>query len=126
VGEIKPYVAGVQAPGRVFEWGGEGMIWINVTAKMPEPGVMVLAYGRNECGKHRRIRAMWAKAFTVEAEYDDEGGDYDEEKDIYYIAEGWYEENDCEDTHWRVMYPITHWMPLPEVPLIARSDLGKV
>ena len=36
------------------------MKWEIVENDLPEPGVMVIAYFKNEYGKHRRIRAMYA------------------------------------------------------------------
>lgn len=91
--------------------------WIPVNNKLPESEVMVLAYFKNEYGKHRRIRAMYAPQFTVESSMEDEECvDYDAEKDNYYLPEGWYEQNEFEDTHWHVDASITHWMPLPDPP----------
>lgn len=94
--------------------------WIPVSEDMPKNGVPVLAYGYNEYGKLRRIRADYIRPYTVEFTGNDEGdvnfADYDEEKNIYYIPEGWYEHNEHEETHWMIEFPILGWQPLPNPP----------
>lgn len=98
--------------------------WIPVSDRMPETGVMVLACFRNKFDEHRRIRAMYAAPKTLESALDDEGGEYDEEADIFWANEGWYEANEYEETHWRVDGRITHWMELPPPPVEVFSDGG--
>jgi hypothetical protein len=60
---------------------------------------------------------MYAAAKTLEAA-DDEDGEYDEERDAYFVKPGWYETNEYEEVHWAVHDPVTHWMPLPEPPTV--------
>ncbi len=93
------------------------MEWIKVKDQLPEPGKFVIAYFKNEHGKDRRIRAMYVPRFFMD-DLGDSGcdPDYDEEEDMYFWPEGWYECNEFEDTHWMVDGNVTHWMPLPEVP----------
>jgi len=100
--------------------------WISIKDKLPESGMMVIAYGLTSYQKHRRIRAFYAPHLTIE-QYDDDyiDLDYDEKLDRYCIPEGWYEANEYEDTHWKVSIPITHWMPLPEPPLTAFGKEGE-
>lgn len=90
--------------------------WIPVADRLPEAGVMVLAYFRNEFDEHRRIRAMYATPKTLEMEPGAEGGEYDEDTDTFWADEGWYEANEFEGCHWRVTGTVTHWMPLPSPP----------
>lgn len=98
------------------------MNWIRVEDKMPEPGVPVLAYVVGDwlaSGKRwtRRIRAQYAAKGTLElSDSAWEDGDYDEATDRIYAKPGWYEDNEYEETHWRVTDPVTHWMPLPDPP----------
>lgn len=45
--------------------------------------------------------------------------EYDEEKDCFWILEGWYEDNLMEDNLCYAVdddYEVTHWMPLPKPP----------
>jgi hypothetical protein len=94
------------------------MQWVTVTEKLPEKPMPVLCFALNENGKQRIFRAAYARKNELEANeaYCDDWGEYDEKTDTYYAPEGWYEWNDCEETHWRVPYEVTHWMPLPEPP----------
>jgi hypothetical protein len=90
----------------------EGMVggWIALPGTLPEPGVPVLL----DIGKKYPIRAMWAAKHTVEAADDDtDWGEYDEATDTYYCPEGWYEWNECEETHWAVSATPRAWAPLP-------------
>lgn len=90
----------------------EGMVggWIALPGTLPEPGTPVLL----DIGKKYPIRAMWAAKHTVEAADDDtDWGEYDEATDTYYCPEGWYEWNECEETHWAVNATPSAWTPLP-------------
>jgi len=90
--------------------------WINTKDQMPKSGQLVFAFGVNEYQKNRTIRACYAERFTIQDDNEYEAAEYCEEKDEYYLMEGWYESNECEDVNWFVQFPITHWMPLPEPP----------
>lgn len=101
------------------KWMQEQDKWIPVpsdTTKIPTG--FLLAYGLNGYGKERRIRAYYIQPLTetCDTELNDENYDYSEEKDEFYLKEGWYECNDCEEINWRVTYQITHFMPLPSPP----------
>lgn len=93
--------------------------WTKIKTKkdLPEPGVKVIAYFKNEYGKHRRIMAMYVPSLTIEAESEDEYLDYNEMTDIYFLPRGWYEHNEFDERHWFVDGNITHWMPKPPVPV---------
>ena len=91
--------------------------WTLVEEKLPEYGVSVIVYVKDNCGKNIIIRAMYIAPFTMEQHedgYDD--ADYDEDKDIYFVKEGWYENNVYEEAHYAVDGNITHWMSLPSPP----------
>lgn len=90
--------------------------WTLTADKMPDPCMNVLAY----TGKKQPIRAMWVPAKTLEDTGDGGFGEYDEDTDMSYWPEAWYETNAHEETHWMVDEPVTHWMPLPEVPKGAK------
>lgn len=90
--------------------------WISVDERMPEVGVPVIAYYKNQCGKGRRIRAAYAAPKSLEADLESDFGEYDEETDTYWCPEGWYEQNEHEETHWQVDEDVTLWQPLPELP----------
>ena len=93
--------------------------WIDVAARLPEPGKAVLL----DIGKKTPIRALWAAKATVEA-----GADADESwvasaeaSGTTYCPEGWYEWNEHEETHWAVSATPLRWMSIP-VP--AAVDVG--
>jgi hypothetical protein len=93
--------------------------WVPVGERKPDPGIPVLAYCKNQQGRDRRLRAHWCPRWTVEAmdlDGDNESSEYSEEKDNYYVREGWYETNEFEECHWKIEHEVTHWMPLPEAP----------
>ena len=84
--------------------------WTKLPGQLPEPGTPVLL----DIGEKYPIRAMWAAKHTVQAADDDtDWGEYVEADDMYYAPEGWYEWNQCEDSHWRVTETPRAWMPLP-------------
>ena len=89
--------------------------WIPVTERLPEGPSPVLVYGKNSAGKKRRLRAMYARKFELEA-YENDDADYLEEADEFFAKPGWYENNDFEEVHWLIDFPVTHWQPLPEAP----------
>lgn len=91
--------------------------WIKASDRMPETGKKVFAFYLNEIGKPRKIMAFYTPRFTMEQDEDpNEATEYCEDKDAYYLKEGWYEDNEFDECHWKVDGKITHWMPLPESP----------
>jgi len=92
------------------------MKWIEVKSNLPKPGVPILAFGLNGYQKRRTLRAFYAPRFTIEDDNEHEAAEYCEEKDNYFLHEGWYENNEYEEVHWMIDFPVTHWMPLPEPP----------
>ena len=89
--------------------------WIPVGERLPDAGQYVLVYV-NDANRVARIRAFYAPKHTMEQNGDSDWIDYSEEKDEYFLPEGWYEANDYEETHWHVTDTVTHWRPLPEPP----------
>ena len=70
----------------------------------------------NEAGKRRTIVGFWVDKFSIEDDSDEyEHGDFNEEDEMYYWHEGWYES--IESHEFSCCYAIktvTHWMPLPK------------
>ena len=113
--------AGDPAAREAFERAVPGTFsprWIPVGESMPEAGKDVLAFVVGEHNKDwtRRIRAMWCPRYTIESGNEDECNEYHEERDQYYLLEGWYEHNEYDECSWRVNDPVTHWTPLPPGP----------
>lgn len=97
------------------------MEWISVNEQMPEPRERVLAFYTNEYKRNRIELACYIPPRTVKAEdylsEEAEGcSEYDEENDIYWVIEGWFEDSWESDMNWQLNQTITHWMPLPEIP----------
>lgn len=100
--------------------------WISVNDRMPESKTRVLVAVKTRNGKHAVLIACHVNAREVDSEdYEWQDAeidwDYDEENDIYWVPECWYEGNFVEDnTSWVIdEYAdgiVTHWMPLPEPP----------
>jgi len=96
--------------------GIEIKAWISVKENMPDSGSMVLVFGRNENKKGRVIRAFHANRFQIQDDNELEAAEYSEEKDEYYLKEGWYESNEFDEVNWFVELDVTHWMYLPDFP----------
>jgi hypothetical protein len=98
------------------------MEWTKTTEGMPEPGIVVLAciraprYNNTPDVNKVIIRVVWYPQWFEVSDVEDDCCEYSEEKDEYYLLEGWYEWNQEEETHYRVSDPVSHWMPLPNVP----------
>lgn len=101
--------------------------WILPSVSLPKAGVPVLARIRwkmEDGWKYRTIRAQYAEQFTSLESIEDETSEYSEEKDEYFVREGWYEDNEFEETHWRVDGEVTHWMSIPEPPAWGQEGEG--
>ena len=66
----------------------------SVTDKMPESGKRVIFGWVNSLGKRRTSIGFYAAPKSIDADDYDEPTlyEYDEEKDGYWLHEGWYEE----------------------------------
>lgn len=102
--------------------------WYDIASKgLPESGVNVLAAYVNCAGKWQVVKALWVAKNSEIASTEDENSEYDEEKDDYFIPEGWYEcVNNWDEyasfkitegavTHWRLLPNAPTALPLPEV-----------
>lgn len=88
------------------------MKWHKITESLPEPERPVFAMC-NINGGQVAIRACWIPDKSKEDEGDYEGDSvYDEAQDKYFWPEGWYEWNLCEEAHFFVDFPITHWLEI--------------
>lgn len=107
---------------QAFEGTAEPIGWVNVDERMPPDRETVLvAYFETNggvCNYQRPIRAEWVPAKTEICDTDVWGqdGDYDEEKDEYFVPEGWYEECRFHDSSERVEGTVTHWHAIPTFP----------
>ena len=100
-------------------WGRPTIEPVPVAERLPEPGRKVLAHYLNALGKPRTIIAEWVPAKTREDSSDGDLGEYNDETDLFYWPEGWYEqiENWADFTALLVDEgEITHWQPLPRGP----------
>ncbi|MFE4571374.1 DUF551 domain-containing protein [Paenibacillus chitinolyticus] len=98
------------------------MEWIDVNDRLPGTRERVLAFFVNSYGYPWVTCAEYIAPKTIlESEYMDEqytdGGDYDKEKDCYWTTSGWYEHNYEPETNWMLTDRVTHWMPMPQVPV---------
>ena len=99
-------------------------VWISVKDRLPKTEQKVLvsiktAYGTRcttiaaHVGYHERNSE--SDGWSLDCEIDWE--EYDEENDVYWVPECWYEVNFVDDNpNWiidKVDGEITHWMPLP-------------
>ena len=88
------------------------MKWIDVNKDLPENQKLVqIAYSDGKCRNY--VTVGWhCKKYEVEADHDIEDDfDYNEEKDEYFVSEGW--RSQCLEADY--YYPIsnvTHWSPL--------------
>lgn len=81
--------------------------WVPVADRLPVVGRAVLATFRNSLGNVRVVRALYTDG--REAVIEDEDGEP--------CPAGWYENNEYEETHWRLIEPVEFWMALPKSPL---------
>lgn len=122
----KPIVDGKS----ITEWAAIGMKaprWVSVKDRLPKTEQKVLvsiktAYGTRyttiaaHVGYHERNSESdgWSLDYEIDWE------EYDEENDVYWVPECWYEVNFVDDNpNWiidKVDGEITHWMPIPEPP----------
>lgn len=95
--------------------------WINIEEKLPPHGKNVIGvFNRKHFAIVFHLEAMKEIA---EGDFDDFSHftDYNQETEIGYWKEGWYEELEQFQHEYDYVWTprkITHWMPLPELPTI--------
>lgn len=96
--------------------------WISVKDRLPEPeqtvlvianrsGLEIVTTGIYEDGRVTLGESIWI--------WNDIELDYDDDQDDYIIPEGWWEDKEYNGDDWfnhPIDDPVTHWMPLPELP----------
>lgn len=103
------------------------MEWISVKDRLPESGVRVLFYCRNELGKGRTTLGIYAARFAVESKPNNDLFDRSEQagdKDSpHFLMEGWYEEPYESEYYYPTRPDVTHWSPIqpPEVLKMRKS-----
>ena len=95
--------------------------WISVKDRMPEHGRKVIATYRNSLDKKRTIIGCFIERWKEECGCDSEDNyEYSEEKDEYFLCEGWYEQQDNWNDYASIFVhegTVTHWMPEPQGPI---------
>ena len=93
--------------------------WRPVSEK-PEKDQIVIATYLNCYGKRRRVRAVYIRQYEEEAGEDDElCAEYCEERDEWYLKEGWYEliDNWADYSSVAIVEGVVdYWMPMPPAP----------
>ena len=101
------------------EWLEAQLTWRPVSEK-PERDQIVIATYLNQCGKRRRVRAVYIRQYEEEAGEDDElCVEYCEEQDEWYLKEGWYEliDNWLDYSSVAIVEGVVdYWMPMPPAP----------
>lgn len=94
--------------------------WIPVTERLPESGVHVLLCCEvRPSGSKYVCDGYYAAKLSIDAGHScDLDTDYDEEKDTFYLPEGFYEVIKNWDDYSSIVIEdfVTHWMPLPAPP----------
>ncbi len=94
----------------------EASPWIFAETK-PESGRKVIAQFTNSHSKRRTVMACWVAERTEEQNADTDWHDYDEDADVYWIPEGWYEEiysDICEYSAMHLDETIERWTEIPK------------
>jgi Protein of unknown function (DUF551) len=93
--------------------------WIKTTDSLPESDFPVLIYATmpDSPDYARRLRAIYARRYTLETAQDDDFGEYNDDVDKTYAPAGWYLCNESDMTHWILEGIVTHWMYLPDPPV---------
>jgi hypothetical protein len=87
-------------------------------SELPDEDQVIATY-RNGYGKRRRVVAVYIRQYEEEAGVDDESCvEYCEEKDEWYLKEGWYELIDNWDYSLAAIVEgvVDYWMPMPPAP----------
>ena len=93
------------------------LTWRPVSEK-PEKGQEVIISYVDCYGNRVQSMGSYVSRFNESAEYDDDSVcEYCEEKDEYYLLEGWYEStNNSEYDSWLLKEKVDMWLPIPPAP----------
>lgn len=99
--------------------------WVSIEDAQPNPQqrVYVVCENPKYGGGVVRFQTMaeYIPPMTVKEEdymsdeYQGEG-DYNEDEDVYYTPEGFYEWQSEPEINWKISAKVTHWMPLIPLP----------
>ena len=110
----------VESQRRVAELEGERQ-WLDARTAKPPTLMPVFVQFTTLYGKPQTTVAEYVPSKTVKEEsyisdeYVGDGlGEYDEDKDEYYVIEGWFEAQYSADIHYKMHETVTHWMFLPK------------
>lgn len=97
--------------------------WTDAEKEKPEPRKKVLVCGKYDNGKRWRTTAAWYPKGTLDASmWDDPPEDWwDNETDTCTNPEDGWQEEPIEGEMVYELKGVTHWMPLPEMPLTPRT-----
>lgn len=94
--------------------------WIAVTDRLPESGVKVLGYWRNELGKSRRtcVEYVAPRTRTADGFWDDTPDDWFDvdESGTSWVPSDWYECVEGSDEYPYTPIPVERWHALPPSP----------
>jgi len=79
----------------------------------PKRTKLLLAY-RNQLGKWRRVQGEYWPSEELESDHSESG----------FADEGWYEATEAYEEMAPLEHDPTHWMPLPEPPVLAAQAKG--
>ena len=96
--------------------------WRDASVVKPDKLTPVLVTGKGLAGQKFTTLAEYIPPRTVlEEDYiadeyiGEECAEYDDEKDCYWVKEGWFEYAYVAEIHYSLLgFEITHWMPIPE------------
>ena len=104
---------------RLSKWLESQLTW-RPASELPAGDQIVIATYLNCYGKRRRVRAVYIRQYEEEAGDDDElCVEYCEERDEWYLKEGWYELVDNWPDYSSVAIVegvVDWWMPMPPAP----------
>lgn len=95
-------------------------VWIPVSERLPESGVKVLGFWKNELGNGRRTCVEYVAPRTRAADdfWEDTPDDWFDmdASGQSWVPEGWYERTETQEQRVYYAITVTHWTPLPGMP----------
>jgi hypothetical protein len=94
--------------------------WTSVADRLPESGIKVLGYWKNELGNGRRtcVEYVAPRARSADGFWEDTPDDWfdTDEAGNSWVPSGWYERVEGIDDYPYTEIAVTHWVTLPEMP----------